>query len=95
MSDTPKKISPDQVEIIGANGEVVKPAHDTHTTEGAFQGTFGGMRVMKVGPWALLLLPVLIPIMIIGFFIIMLLAMVFGKTMFKVLKNPIIRNPRG
>ena len=101
MSDEqPKKISPDQVEVLSAQGEVVKEASDRSATAGTnspfgqtFGRGFGQMKVIQGGPWLLLLLPVLIPVVLIGLFILMVCALIFGRGMFKMVKGQI--RPRG
>ena len=91
--EIPKKISSAQVEVLGADGEVVKPAREGFSPQKDEPRAFGQIQVMKLGPWALVFLPVLIPILILGFFLLLLLAMVFGKGMFKIIKGQI--RPRG
>jgi hypothetical protein len=79
-----KKIAADQVEVLGANGEHI--AGKEQANPFGFQQA-GGFKVVKMGPLGglvgLVMLPILIPVAIIGFFGLMLLAMVFGKTIFK------------
>ncbi len=84
-----KRISPDQVEVVDANG--------THVAgkEEAPANPFGGVHVVKMGSLGglgtLLLLPILIPVAIIGFFLLALLAILFGKTFFKAGMSKFIR----
>jgi hypothetical protein len=78
-----KKIAPDQVEVLDANGAHV--AGKEQASPFGFQN--GGFKVVKMGPLGaltgLVMLPIIIPVAIIGFFLLMLFAMVFGKTFFK------------
>ncbi len=90
-NEAPKKISADQVEVIGANGEVVKPGESKKTRDDPFQGRFGNIRVIQGSPWLLLLLPIVIPIAIVFFFIIMIFALLFGKSLFKIFRGPTLR----
>ena len=91
--DKPKKIAASQVEVLGANGEVVKPSESSQTKQSATFGSFGQVHVMKGSHWMLLLIPVMIPFLIIGFFLLMILALFFGRGMFKIMKGQI--RPRG
>lgn len=90
-----KKIAPDQVEVIDANGTHIagKEEQPTNPFGGAFGGN--GVHVMKVGSFGglgtFLLLPILIPVAIIGFFLLAILALLFGKTFFKAGMAKIIR----
>jgi hypothetical protein len=78
-----KKIAPDQVEVLGADGAHI--AGKEQPNPFAFQN--GGFKVVKMGPLGglagLVMLPILIPVAIIGFFVLLLFAMIFGKTVFK------------
>lgn len=89
--EQPKKISPDQVEIIGAHGEVVKEAKASDARPGA-AFAFGQMKVIKGSPWMLLLLPVLIPVLIFAFFFIAVFALIFGRGLFKVASRNVRKN---
>lgn len=91
-NETPKKILASQVEVLGANGEVVKPSEEDPSQKPQWNG-FGQVRVIKGGPWMLLFIPVLIPILIVGFFLMMVLALFFGKSMLKIAKGQL--RPRG
>lgn len=78
-----KKIDPKNVEVIQADGT---PLHEKPVSEaGLFSG--GSFRVVKMGPIGglatLVMLPLLIPVFLIGFILLMVLAMIFGKTVFK------------
>ena len=91
--EVPKKISADQIEVIGTHGEVVKEATDTHASSAnAANFGFGQMKVIKGGPWLLLLLPVVIPIAIFVFFLFAILALFFGPRLFKVVSRNVRRN---
>jgi hypothetical protein len=78
-----KKIAPDQIEVIDANG--VHIAGKENEATNPFMGS--GFKVIKMGPGTglagLLLLPILIPIAIIGFFLLAIFALIFGKAFFK------------
>ena len=86
-----KKIAPDQVEIIDSNGTHIAGKDESR---GPF---FAGsnMRVVKMGPLGglagLIMLPILIPIAIIGFFLLLVFAMIFGKAFFKAGMAKVIR----
>ena len=71
-----RKVSADQVEILDQNGSHLSGKQET-----------SGFKVVKMGPIGsiagLLLLPIIIPIAIIGFFFLLILALFFGKTVFK------------
>lgn len=90
-SEKPKKISADQIEVIGTHGEVVKEAADSGQPKPANFG-FGQMKVIQGGPWLLLLLPVVIPILIFGILIMAILALFFGRGLFKVVSRNVRRN---
>ena len=89
--EVPKKISPDQVEIIGTQGEVVKEAQRGSTRPGA-AFSFGQMKVIKGSPWMLLFLPVLIPVVLFAFFFIAVFALIFGRGLFKVVGRNVRKN---
>ncbi len=77
-----KKIAPDQIEVIDATG-----AHVAGKVEQPTNPFMGGMKVVKMGPMgglaALVMLPILIPVAIIGFFLLAIFAIIFGKAFFK------------
>jgi hypothetical protein len=81
-----KRIAPDQIEVIDASGAHVA-GKDASTNPFGANGMNGGIHVMKMGPLGglagLLLLPILIPIAIIGFFLLAILAIFFGKAIFR------------
>lgn len=78
-----KKISSDQVEVLDSNGAHLAGKE----TASASPFSAGGFKVVKMGPVGtvagLLILPILIPLAIIGFFLMMIFAMLFGKTFVK------------
>ena len=81
-SEQPRKISPDQVEIISPNGESTQ--HPDAKGQGSpFGGSFGQVKVFRGGPATLLLLPILIPVFLVGFVLLLIAALLFGKTIFK------------
>lgn len=86
-----KKIAPDQVEVIDASGAHIAGKENEPTNP--FMGS--GFKVVKMGPGTglagLLLLPILIPIAIIGFFLLAIFALVFGKAFFKTGISKVIR----
>jgi hypothetical protein len=82
--DEPRKVNPAAVEIIGTHGEVVQESKEKKR-EAKYQETpFGKVRVVQGGPWLLLLIPVVLPILIIALFFISILALFFGKSVFKI-----------
>lgn len=90
-----KKISVDQVEVVDANGAHV--AGKDNEQQNPFTGSFGtgNFKVVKMGPMGalggLLLLPIIIPVAIIGFFLVMILAMFFGKAFLRSTMTKVIR----
>lgn len=90
-----KRIAPDQIEVIDANGTHVagKSESNANSPFGAFGSS--GVHVMKMGPLGglgtLILLPILIPVAIIGFFLLVVFALFFGKTFFKAGMAKVIR----
>ena len=80
----PKKIAASKVEVIDQAGHTIQQAKESDGAPRGFSGPFGGqIRVIQGGPWMLLVLPLLIPFVIIGFFILMVLTLFFGRSMFK------------
>jgi hypothetical protein len=80
--EQPKKISAAQVEVIDAQGQVIQEAKESNTrSQGRAQ-----MKVFKGGPAMLLLLPILIPLAFVGFFLLMIFALIFGRKAFRVIK---------
>jgi len=75
--DEPRKVNPDAVEIIGAQGEVVQEAKEKAAP------IFGNVKVIQGGPWMLLLIPILIPVALVVFFMVAILALLFGRSVFK------------
>jgi len=71
--DEPRKVNPDAVEIIGAQGEVVQEAKEKAAP------IFGNVKVIQGGPWMLLLIPVALVV----FFMVAILALLFGRSVFK------------
>ena len=89
--EKPKKISADQVEVIGVQGEVVKEASGSkHAPKSPFG--FGQVKVIRGSPWMILLLPVLLPIVLFAFFFIAVFALIFGRGLFKVVGRNVRRN---
>ena len=78
-----KRIAPDQVEVVDSKGAHLAGKEEPRPNP--FGG--GGVHVLKMGPVgglvSLLLLPILIPVAIIGFFLLAILAIFFGKAIFK------------
>lgn len=70
-----KKLDPSEIEVLDRNGESLTPKQD-EVRQGAF-----GIRVIRTGPWVLLFLPVLIPLLIAGFFLLLLPLFLFGRRM--------------
>ena len=67
-----KKIDASQVEVLDRGGESLTPKKEPGA--GAF-----GVRVIQAGPVGLLLLPLLIPVLILGFFLLMIPMFLFGR----------------
>ncbi len=90
-----KRIAPDQIEVIDANGTHIAGKDDSN--EDPFKAAFGhgGVHVVKMGSFGgigtLLMLPILIPVAIIGFFLLAILALLFGKAFFKAGMSKILR----
>jgi hypothetical protein len=91
MDDQPRKVDPAAVEVIGTHGEVVKEAKSSKQEPKFQQTPFGNVRVIQGGPWLLLLLPIALPIIIIALFFISILALFFGKSVFKIASRGIRR----
>lgn len=89
--EKPKKISADQVEVIGIKGEVVKEATGSERAPKSPFG-FGQVKIIQGSPWMLLLLPVLLPIVLFAFFFIAVFALIFGRGLFKVVGRNVRRN---
>ena len=87
-SEQPKKISADQVEVIDAQGHVLQESKESESRANPFQGAFGSgqIKVFRGGPAMLLLLPIMIPLVLIGFFILMVFALIFGRRAFRIIK---------
>jgi hypothetical protein len=84
--ETPKKISAEQIEVIDAHGHVIQESKEQAEMKNPFGGAFGGVKVFRGGPAVLLLLPLLIPIAIIGMFLVTIFALIFGRSVFKVIR---------
>lgn len=84
----PKKISVDQVEVIDAQGHVIQESKDSEQQAHEYRNPFakGQIKVFKGGPAMLLLLPVLIPLMLVGFILLLIFAIFFGRRAFKVVR---------
>ena len=89
MEDQPRKVSPAEIEILDSTGEIVRER--SKNAKAAGSGTFGGVRVIQGGPAILLLLPVLIPILIVGFFIMAFMALFFGRGIMRVFSTGLRR----
>ena len=92
MEDQPRKVDPSVVEIIGTHGEVVKEAKDANQQPKFKPTPFGNMRVIQGGPWWLLLIPIALPILLVALFFISILALFFGKSVFKIASRGIRRS---
>lgn len=82
-----KKISADQVEVLDQSGRVVKDSDHTLDEKGARAQGFGNIRVIQGGPAFLLLAPLLIPLFIVGMILLMVFALFFGRSVFKVVTS--------
>ncbi len=79
-AEAPKKIAPEQVEILGAG------THAKHVDQGPRNE---GIKIIQSGPMGLFAIPlaiVLLPVLLIGLFFLMFLAVFFGRSVFKVIK---------
>ena len=90
-SGQPRKVSVDQMEILGSNGEVIKEGHRPESVAHPFH--FGGIKVFKGGLGLLILLPVLIPVMLLFFILISVFALFFGKGVVRVFTSQGRRSP--
>ncbi len=86
-----KKITVDQVEVLDAKGQVIKESDHTLDRDSGNPRMMGNFRVIKGGPLALLLLPLAIPILLVGFFVLMIVALFFGRSIFKIVSGPLQR----
>ena len=86
-----KKISLEQVEVIDKAGHVIKESDHSLEQENSGPRVMGNIHVMKAGPLGFLILPLLIPVFLIGFILLLVFALFFGKTVFKVITNPFQR----
>ena len=91
MDEEIRKVSPAQVEVIGTHGEVVQEAKQSKRAERYQETPFGKVKVMQASPWMLLLVPVVLPIIIFALFFISILALFFGKSVFKIATKGIRR----
>ncbi len=82
-SAAPRKISASEIEILGAGGETIRES--VRNPVGPDATAFGNIRVFKGGPALLLLLPLLIPVAILVFFMMAIAALFFGKSVMKVM----------
>jgi hypothetical protein len=87
-SETPRKVDASVVEVVGRNGEVIQEGEQG---QGPRIHSFQGIKVFKGGPVALLLLPVLIPLVLFFFLLAMVFALVFGRGVFKVFSTGLKR----
>jgi hypothetical protein len=89
MDDQPRKVSSAEIEILDSSGEVLKER--SRGAEDLRSGNFGGVKIIRGGPAFLLLLPVLIPILILGFFIMTVVALFFGRSVMRVFSTGLRR----
>ena len=82
--DEPRKVNPATIEVIGTHGEVVQEAKESKRAERFQQTPFGQVKVMQASPWMLLLVPIVLPLLIFALFFISILALFFGKSVFKI-----------
>jgi hypothetical protein len=91
MMDEPRKVNPESIEVIGTHGEVVKESKESKRAH-KFQDTpFGQVKMIQASPWMLLLIPIVLPILIFALFFISILALFFGKSVFKIASKGIRR----
>jgi hypothetical protein len=81
--EEPRKVNPEAVEVIGAHGEVVKEAKE-HPHAQTERSPFGQVRVFQGGPWLLLLIPVVLPLLLVALFFMSILALFFGRSVFQI-----------
>jgi hypothetical protein len=84
MDEEIRKVNPAQVEVIGTHGEVVQEAKESKRAERFQETPFGRVKVMQASPWMLLLIPIVLPLFIFALFFISVLALFFGKSVFKI-----------
>jgi hypothetical protein len=91
MSDfeTPRKVNASEIEILGTSGETIRESEANSGRPHGF--TYGNVKVFKGGPALLLLLPLLIPIAILAFFLMTIAALFFGKSVMKIMTTAIRR----
>jgi uncharacterized membrane protein len=69
-----RKIDPSEVEVLDRSGESL--SHKEMPSGGFFRG---GVRVIQGGPWMLLLVPILIPLVLVGLFLLLVPLLIFGR----------------
>ena len=85
--EEPRKVNPESIEVIGTHGEVVKESKEHHRAKmrAKTQETpFGNVRVFQGGPWLLLLIPIVLPILLVALFFMSILALFFGRSVFQI-----------
>ena len=89
-----KKITADEIEVIDSQGKVLKESsHHVEEKESHFKingipfGKMGHFKVLKGGPLMLLMIPIIIPFILVGFFLLLVVALLFGRSAFKVIKR--------
>jgi hypothetical protein len=92
MDEEIRKVNPATIEVIGTHGEVVQEAKKTKRAERFQQTPFGQVKVMQASPWMLLLVPIVLPILIFALFFISILALFFGKSVFKIATRGVNRS---
>lgn len=80
--ESPRKIDPEKVEVVGVD----QPKDESPHAQNPFGGFQKNFQVTRVGPWGMLLIPVLIPLFLILFLFLGLIALVFGSSVFKVIR---------
>ncbi len=98
VNESPRKVDSSVIEVVGRDGEVIREGdHDPvlkssrESVNGPHLYGFQGIKVFKGGPAALLLLPVLIPLVLFFFLVAMVFALVFGRGVFKVFSTGLKR----
>jgi hypothetical protein len=74
----PRKVDPDQIEVLDAHGAAVREGLHGAGVRGA------GVRVMQMGPLGLLVLPIVMVFFVLMVPILAVLALLFGRSMFRV-----------
>jgi hypothetical protein len=75
----PRKVNPSEVQVLDADGGNVSEAGMREP----------GVRVVQAGPWGLLMLPVMLALFVVLLPILALVALLFGRSIFRVFSGRI------